>query len=207
LIYLPARVTVLKFGGSLFADSAELLREVRVWGGSCLIVPGGGPFADTVREFQKRFDLSDDSAHWMAVAGCEQYAFHLADTGGMEITGELAIPEKPVVLTPYRIMREHDPLPHSWGAASDCIAAWCARELSARFIKVTDVGGVMLDGRIVGEIDASWLIEMPQTCLDLLLPQYLLEWGMDVLVVGGSTDNLGRAMRGEDAMGTKVRGR
>jgi aspartokinase-like uncharacterized kinase len=49
-----------------------------------LIIPGGGPFADAVRDQDARLTLTADAAHWMAVLGMDQYA-HLivvADAAG-----------------------------------------------------------------------------------------------------------------------------
>jgi len=204
---LAEKFTVLKFGGSLVSNARVLLAEVREWGETCLVVPGGGPFADSARDMQAHHGLSDDAAHWMALAGCEQYAHLLADIGKLDLTGDLAVRDGPAVLAPYRLMRERDPLPHTWDAASDCVAAWCASELDARFIKVTDVDGVILDGRLAEKIDASQLLVLPPTCLDALLPGYLLKWRLDLLVVGCDPDVLGGALRGEKSRGTLVCGR
>ena len=38
-----------------------------------VIVPGGGPFADTVRQLDARWGLTDHAAHRMAVRAMEQY--------------------------------------------------------------------------------------------------------------------------------------
>src|SRR5579859_6000800 len=40
-----------------------------------LIVPGGGPFADAVREVDRRMGLSNEAAHWMAVLAMDQVAY------------------------------------------------------------------------------------------------------------------------------------
>jgi hypothetical protein len=104
-------------------------------------------------------------------------------------------------------MHERDPLPHSWAAASDCIAAWCAREMGARFIKVTDVKGIIIDGSPVREIDASRLADMPPTCLDAMLPGYLRDWGINLAVVGNQKGALGAVLRGDVSGDTFVYGR
>ena len=56
----------------------RLLLTLEDEGYSFLVVPGGGPMADLVREIYSRWDLSDEAAHWMAVLAMEQYAHFLA---------------------------------------------------------------------------------------------------------------------------------
>ena len=76
--------TVVKIGGGLLAHEgcsryrpgrciADVARERPL-----LIVPGGGPFADAVRDQDERLRLTDDAAHWMAVLGMDQYAHLIA---------------------------------------------------------------------------------------------------------------------------------
>ncbi|MBV8535260.1 MAG: aspartate kinase, partial [Alphaproteobacteria bacterium] len=73
---------VVKLGGSL-ANAGTLrswLGVVRENGaGRCVVVPGGGAFADAVRDTQQRVGFSDRAAHVMALLAMEQYAALLAD--------------------------------------------------------------------------------------------------------------------------------
>ncbi len=136
--------TVLKIGGGLLGQAGAFDRMTdavanAARGQRVLVVPGGGPFADAVRQMFRRIKISEDAAHWMAILGMDQYAFALAaripGAGLVERAGEIApsleagrIP----VLAPFRWLREEDPLPHSWDATSDSIAAWIAGALGAR---------------------------------------------------------------------------
>jgi aspartokinase-like uncharacterized kinase len=134
---------VLKVGGALLRDPATLQhtmeglsraqRDARL-----VVVPGGGPFADAVRDRDRRLPLTDDDAHWMAILAMDQYAHVLAglvddslmvhDPAG--IAAALGAGRVPV-LAPYRWLRSADPLPHSWDVTSDSIAAWIAVTLGA----------------------------------------------------------------------------
>ena len=133
--------TVVKFGGGLLAhvehfDAALATIGVAATSHQLLIVPGGGPFADAVRDADRRLGLSDAAAHWMAVLAMDQYAHVIAEKLPRAVIvaerreiGD-ALRAQPVghipVLAPYRWLRETDPLPHSWEVTSDSIAAWVA---------------------------------------------------------------------------------
>ena len=102
-----------------------------------MVVPGGGPFADSVRRFAEAAPLSDDAAHWMAMLGMDQYAHVLAERIPAPLVEEagaiaVAVGQAGVaVLAPYRWMRAADVLPHSWDATSDSVAAFVAGALDA----------------------------------------------------------------------------
>jgi aspartokinase-like uncharacterized kinase len=108
-----------------------------------LIVPGGGPFADAVRQAQ----VPDDTAHWMAVAAMDQYGW-LCASHGLPVTDRLTVPGRTAVFLPYRSLREHDPLPHSWDVTSDSIAAWVAAILSLELLLLKSADSVNIDGVI-----------------------------------------------------------
>lgn len=138
---------VVKLGGGVLAHLDHLdaalaaiaaaAREHRL-----LVVPGGGPFADAVRDVDRRLRLSDDAAHWMAILAMDQCAHVLAArlAGGVLVIEPreivAAIGAGPVaqvpVLAPSRWLREADPLPHTWDVTSDSIAAWVAGQVGAR---------------------------------------------------------------------------
>jgi aspartokinase-like uncharacterized kinase len=136
-------LTVIKIGGGLVAVPGALDRVCQVVQAAAsdyriLVVPGGGPFADAVRQFDRSFGLSPEAAHWMAILAMDQYAHVLSQRmpGALliEEPGAVFEPLKPgcvAVLAPSRWMRSADPLPHSWEVSSDSIAALIAGALDA----------------------------------------------------------------------------
>ena len=113
-----------------------------------MIVPGGGPFADCVRDADRRLRLSDDAAHWMAILAMDQYAHVIAEriAGGVIVTdahgiaAALASNQLPV-LAPSRWLRDADPLPHSWDVTSDSLSAWIAGQVNAtRLVLIKPAG-------------------------------------------------------------------
>ncbi len=173
-----------------------------------LIVPGGGIFADAVREADRTFGLGADASHWMAVLGMEQYACCLLDNSRAVPTYSIDQPDPGVsVLFPYGLLKAEDPLPHSWDVTSDTIAAWVAQQTGARFVKATDVDGVFLKGKLVEEIYASDLETAETSCTDGALPEFLLKNGMDCMIVNGKyPERVLLAVYGRPVPGTAVKG-
>ncbi len=128
---------VIKVGGSLY-DHPDLASNLAIWAALAgeyrlLFLPGGGPFAESVRAADVRFRLSDSAAHWMAILAMEQYAHLLADlTPGATVVHDLdeaaavCATKKAPILAPAALLRQVDPLPHSWQVTSDSMAAWLA---------------------------------------------------------------------------------
>ncbi|MEO8258195.1 MAG: hydantoinase/oxoprolinase family protein [Acidobacteriota bacterium] len=138
--------TVVKLGGGLLAHPGHFDRALRAIAAAArdralLVVPGGGPFADVVRDVDRRYGLADAAAHWMAVLAMDQYAHLVAarltgarlveDPAG--ITPAIAAGRVPV-LAPSRWLRAADPLPHGWDVTSDSLAAWIAGAVGARLL-------------------------------------------------------------------------
>jgi len=134
-------VIVLKLGGSL--GKAEMLRPwldlLVAAKGRVVVVPGGGAFADRVRDEQHRLGFSDRAAHRMALLAMEQYAQILADwQPGLALCADLdemsdalgrsAVP----VWLPSRMALADRDIAESWDITSDSLAAWLARRIRAR---------------------------------------------------------------------------
>jgi len=133
---------VLKIGGGMLQSPADVDAVLATLDAatarSIVVVPGGGPFADAVRDLSGRTALSDDTAHWMAVRAmdvvAELFVSRLHRGVLVKSAGELALAltagQLPVI-APYEWLRGADPLPHSWDVTSDSIAAWFANVTGA----------------------------------------------------------------------------
>jgi len=176
---MTSRLTVVKVGGGLSAAPGALATVGRALAQAgrhhrLLVVPGGGPFADAVRAFDRREPLSADAAHWMAILAMDQYAHVLAEripgsllveeSGGVNAAlGEAGV----AVLAPYRWLRAADVLPHSWNATSDSVTAFVAGAV--------DAGRLVL----VNPTSAVAAPELVDPCFDSVLPA-----GLPVVVLG-----------------------
>lgn len=132
---------VVKLGGSL-AGSRELplwLRAcVAVGGGTTVLVPGGGRWADEVRDAQLREGFDDATAHRLALRAMERYGRHLValQPGIVPVAGlqamRLALSQGLVpVWMPHDMVVAEPAIPQSWEMTSDSLAAWLAGQLAA----------------------------------------------------------------------------
>jgi 5-(aminomethyl)-3-furanmethanol phosphate kinase len=187
---------VVKLGGSLFNHVPGLVPILRSSTRPLLIVPGGGPFANAVRQA----GLDDETAHWEAIAAMDQYGRYAA-SHGLPVTDRLAAPDHTVIVLPGRTLREQDPLPHTWDITSDTIAAWMAAELRLDLLLLKSVDGIM-DGGVLQEHVGT---PRETDLVDPLLISYVLEKQVDTYIINGSRPEfLIRYLRGNPVPGTRI---
>lgn len=132
---------VVKLGGSLLG-TPELQEWLAVLAeqsdGRIVIVPGGGAFADTVRQQQQAGGYDDAAAHQMALLAMEQYGLVLKSLQPALATAasELEIAERSwqhraIVWMPSAMVLADDSIPPNWEVTSDSLAAWLACKIGA----------------------------------------------------------------------------
>src|SRR5437763_14345584 len=82
-------LTVVKIGGSLY-DLPDLGPRLRDWlltltASKVLLVPGGGPTADVIREFDRVHGLGEQVAHDLALRSLTLNAWFLAELLGVPV--------------------------------------------------------------------------------------------------------------------------
>lgn len=197
---------VIKIGGSL-AENPERLRALCTKLSefakkyAIVVVPGGGRFADVVRDFDKRFTLSSEVSHRMAILGMDQFGLLLSQIIPNSCATYLLSDAKQLseigvvpIFLPSRLMFQEDPLENSWNVTSDSIAAYVASRLHvAKVLLVTDVDGIFTkdprkhaDAVLVEKLSAEELLKLnKRTSVDSFLPKLLLEASVDCYVVNG----------------------
>ncbi|MBS7288143.1 MAG: amino acid kinase [Candidatus Freyarchaeota archaeon] len=209
---------VVKVGGSLARSKSTLKRlcsKLSDLGRRylLLLVPGGGSFADEVRRAYSRFNLSDDTAHWMALMAMNQFGLMLAELAGVEAT-ETISGDRTVVFLPFKLIFESDPFPHSWDVTSDSVAAYVAwRAGASRVILLKDVDGVFSadpkrhsNARLLKNVKASDLAALDvSTSVDPFLPKLVGKYGVEVWVINGKhPERLEKLLAEGRTLGTKI---
>jgi aspartokinase-like uncharacterized kinase len=218
--------TVVKVGGSLACDT-EKLRALCAKLGELskkyplVVVPGGGKFADAVRDLDERFCLSPQISHRMAILGMDQYGLLLSDLipnsclvdslGDVKVA--LESKKLPIFLTAKFILKD-DPFEPSWDITSDSIAAYVATRLGVnRLILVTDVDGVFTkdpkihsDAKLLSNVSAKILLSLSRrTSVDKFLPKYLSEHKLDCFVVNGNyPERIAELLAGKETVCTLI---
>ena len=135
---------VVKLGGSLLGSPAlkRWLDALNSFSdGKVVIVPGGGLFADAVRESQLMTGIDDATAHKMAVVAMDQYATLMCGLNPSLTlaSNELEIAErgwqhKAIVWKPSEMVLADEDIVMNWDVTSDSLAAWLAAKLNAQHL-------------------------------------------------------------------------
>lgn len=194
----PERCTVVKVGGSLAPCIETLVPVLKDSPRPLLIVPGGGAFADAIRSSACADNA--DAAHWMACAAMDQYGWTLA-AQGLPTTVQVTFPVKTAVLLPYCVLRQNDPLPHSWDVTSDTIAAWAAKMCGCDLLLLKSVDGIETGGKIPARIDHP----VPTETVDPCFIPFVLKNQIRTFVINGNNPGRVRSwLRGEPVRGTGI---
>jgi len=134
---------VVKLGGSLaFAPAlTEWLAALAAGSGRVVLVPGGGPFADQVRDAQRRRPFDDATAHRMALLAMEQYGLMLCGlhpalrpAASRASIARLCRQGLVPVWLPSAMALGRPEIAESWDVTSDSLAAWLAGTLGLRHL-------------------------------------------------------------------------
>lgn len=147
-----AGALVVKIGGGLLrrdgldglrrgCDDAAALARTR----PVLVVPGGGPFADAVRDVDARAGLGDRLAHRLALAAMDQLGQLLAallpdatqplaelPPEGLESLRRALCPAAIGLLLAAPAFADRPEIPESWDVTSDSLAVYAAAAIGGR---------------------------------------------------------------------------
>ncbi|MDD3977606.1 uridylate kinase [Methanomicrobium antiquum] len=204
LLRLNDKILVVKIGGSLLDEIEGILNILKKTRRKILIVPGGGIFADSVREI----DPDPDAAHWMAILAMEQFGYYISSFGvfttdnlrAYDFNADLN------VLLPYKILKETDSLPHSWDVTSDSIAAWVADRLSSDLLILKSVDGITNNSKLLEEI-TDICADFSCEEVDSFLIKFLLEKRINTWILNArKPEILVDFLSGKNFSGTHIHG-
>lgn len=131
---------VVKLGGSLldYSGMSDWLKALVNAPRPVVIVVGGGPLADAVRNAQKQWNFTDSVAHHMGLLAMEQNARFLAsldsriDPCADEHSIQTSLDHGGVpVWLPMKIVMATQDIVQDWTMTSDSLSLWLANHLSA----------------------------------------------------------------------------
>lgn len=139
---MNSAISVIKVGGSLARDRvrlrAALQRIANGKEGAAVVVPGGGLFADAVRQAQRHLLFGDVLAHRLAIDAMSAMGEvflalepRLRVAASVDDIRDLLARDRVVVWNPVDL-RSGDPgIAENWDVTSDSLALWLARSLGA----------------------------------------------------------------------------
>ncbi|HEY1997940.1 aspartate kinase [Paraburkholderia sp.] len=149
---------VVKIGGSLSHEPTLrdwLTQLCEVGGGRIVIVPGGGDFADKVRQYQSEWHFDDLAAHNMCLLAMTQYAIMMQGVlpelvlASSEAKIRRALRDGHVaVWVPTALMRDTPDAMSNWDTTSDSLAAWLSTMLNAERLIVVKSCPIAEDMRL-----------------------------------------------------------
>lgn len=209
---------VIKIGGSLSRGTGlkAICQEIACLGERhrLLIVPGGGVFADQIRESYKRYSLSDTAAHNMALLAMDQYGHMLNEmiTGSSLIEdvhsiGKVIETGRAAVLLPSSMAMRSYTLPHSWQVTSDSIAAWVSWEAKCpHLVLLKNVDGLLgLDKKLVTKMTVDELASHTGG-VDEYLARFLTSAQLEVWIINGRRPKrLSELLSANHTIGTRIK--
>jgi aspartokinase-like uncharacterized kinase len=162
---------VVKLGGSFTRTDAlpRWLDALAVAG--VVVVPGGGPFADAVRDAQGRWRFDDATAHAMAIHGMIQFGLMLCGVcPRLRPAPDFATLKRSIaagfstVWLPDAALLEQAGVPASWDVTSDSLAAWLTQQLQAHQLLLIKSARIP-----TGDTGASHLVA--EGLLDIAFPR------------------------------------
>jgi len=187
---------IVKVGGSLYNQIPDLAPILIASDRPLFIIPGGGPFADLVRQVR----VNNDAAHWMAIAAMEQYGWFISSFG-IVTTDRIAVPLTTTVLLPYQCLRFTDILPHTWDVTSDTIAAWVADALHLDLLLLKSIDGIFINGILQEQVTGPVESDLVDPCF---IPFVIKNTVKTTIINGSQPDRVEKYLKGELISRTEI---
>ncbi len=194
---------VVKLGGSLMDTGSidDALTQIFSAPISPVIVPGGGMFAEGVRNAQHAIGFSEELAHHLAVEAMASFGKVLAerderlvlfdDLGSFEaVRRSGAVP----VWDPVPMIDVAPEIPKSWDVTSDSLAAYLAIKLNA--------DGLVLIKSVDVEHGANVMDLARNGVVDPLFPAFAAQFAKPVAILGPA--GIGRKVQSLSEFGTAI---
>ncbi len=212
--------TIIKLGGSItergtlkqIVQLGETLSSLFDRKQNFAIIPGGGLFAEFVRETQEKYSLDDEQAHWMAIQAMEQHASLLLkfipNSYLHDFTKDfdtLTFENLPIFRV-MKYMKTESGLEKTWNSTSDAIATEIALKIKAeKLVFLKDIDGVIVKDKLVKKITIQELLELKTSPLDNNTPKILQRRNIKAYIINGLIhDRIENLLEGKEFIGTEI---
>ncbi len=182
-----------------------------------LIVPGGGLFAETIRDAYTKFSIPEDIAHKMAVLAMNQYGLLLQSLFGDNTTIVEDINEindcfeykNIIIFQVSKMMHVNNNLPKMWSVTSDSISAHIAQIIGAEnliLIKVIDSLTEQGSDKLLSQVNVNVLDSaVKKGCIDDYIQNILSHNKIQCFIVNGRfPERVKKILRGDKTVSTEI---
>lgn len=172
------KTVIFKIGGKILEDFdnlnstisqlRQLFKEKLIY--NIVLIPGGGSFANFIRNVYNELKFTEELAHWMSIISMNYNGLELSKKfANLEVTEDFNRLKKLnkcfCLFLPYQFLKDNDKLPHSWDATSDSITLFIAKELGLNeCFLIKDVDGILNDkNQVIKEISTLEFKEMKES--------------------------------------------
>ena len=138
---------IIKIGGSWIKNSnlEKLIKLlVNLENQKFVIIPGGGIFADSVREASKINNIPDNVSHFLALKSTEIFGYMIKSfERKINITESIDNFKEKNLWLPSKILKNEKNFKKDWKSTSDSVATWLYSKISSRgliFVKSISLG-------------------------------------------------------------------
>lgn len=132
-----------------------------------ILIPGGGSYANFIRNLHDKLEFDEELAHWMAILSMNYNGKELNEKFPEIIAIDNISKLKKLnktfsIFLPFKYLKKNNQLPHNWDVTSDSIVLFLAKELELnKCFLIKDVDGVFNDkNQLIKEITTHKFLEM-----------------------------------------------
>ncbi len=174
---------IIKLGGSLLPNVKHIFQILDI--ANSVIIPGGGCFADNIRDFSRQYVVSDEVLHKMAIYSMHQYGIYLSSISNVPCIEDLS--KKSGIFLPYNILEKYDPFPYSWDVTSDSIAVFVAHLFGVKLVKLIKMdASLILNNKPVRDINSHKLKNIKQSIVDKYMITCMNKYRIDCEIYDAS---------------------
>lgn len=183
-------------------------------------MPGGGAFADKVREYYAEYAFSDTAAHKMAIISEDMVGILIGEylkngilTDNLNKIQQILKQSKIPIFLPSKTLLKLDELPHTWDITSDSIAVYLANKLKiSTVILVKDVDGLYTadpkkdsNAELIQSIKAAEIDKFEESCVDKALSNFIIRYKVNCYLVNGNfPERIEEIMNGKNTINSLI---